>query len=157
MGAAGCFIYFCFSVKPPKLRLYDLLKTPDTSNVFSPLYFTQDVNRSCVVSFIMFVQEDELESQKQQQMVLLQELEEQKAKLEQMLLEAQQEREDLKAAVSQDVPTQQPDVPVRDREVTHRVEHWLNFKALIWSFSSYLNLKMDVKMSSALYVYFSDA
>ncbi|XP_042342950.1 centrosomal protein of 295 kDa [Plectropomus leopardus] len=54
--------------------------------------------------------EEELEREKQQQVVLLQELEEQKAKLEQLLLEAQQEREDLKA-------TYQPEVPVRDQEV----------------------------------------
>ncbi|XP_044209509.1 centrosomal protein of 295 kDa [Thunnus albacares] len=66
--------------------------------------------------------EVELERQKQQQIVLLQELEEQKAKLEQMLLEAQQEREDLKAAVTQEVPVNQPEVPVHDQEVTHDVE-----------------------------------
>ncbi|TKS80614.1 Centrosomal protein of 295 kDa [Collichthys lucidus] len=55
--------------------------------------------------------EVELEQEKQQQVVLIQELEEQKAKLEQMLLEAQQEREHLKAAVTQEVP-------VLDQEVT---------------------------------------
>ncbi len=49
---------------------------------------------------------------------MLQELEAQKAKLEQMLLEAQQEREQLKAAVTQKVPTTHPDVPVHDQEVT---------------------------------------
>ncbi|XP_027135702.1 centrosomal protein of 295 kDa isoform X2 [Larimichthys crocea] len=53
----------------------------------------------------------ELEQEKQQQVVLIQELEEQKAKLEQMLFEAQQEREHLKAAVTQEVP-------VLDQEVT---------------------------------------
>ncbi|XP_056297464.1 uncharacterized protein cep295 isoform X2 [Pseudoliparis swirei] len=58
--------------------------------------------------------EKELDREKQQQVVLLQELEEQKAQLEQMLLEAQQEREDLKAVVTQD----QPEVPVHDQEVT---------------------------------------
>ncbi|XP_062275908.1 centrosomal protein of 295 kDa [Scomber scombrus] len=66
--------------------------------------------------------EEELERQKQQQMVFLQELEGQKAKLEQMLLEAQREREDLKAAVAQEVPVKQPEVPVHDQEVTHRLE-----------------------------------
>nr|XP_033952631.1 centrosomal protein of 295 kDa isoform X3 [Pseudochaenichthys georgianus] len=58
----------------------------------------------------------ELESEKQQQVVLLQGLEEQKATLEQMLLEAQQEREELKAAVTQEAPINQPDVPVHERE-----------------------------------------
>ncbi|XP_051254471.1 uncharacterized protein cep295 isoform X8 [Dicentrarchus labrax] len=62
--------------------------------------------------------EEELEREKQQQVVLLQELEEQKAKLEQMLFEAQQEREHLKAAVTQEVPVNQPEVPVHDQEVT---------------------------------------
>nr|XP_020479192.1 centrosomal protein of 295 kDa isoform X2 [Monopterus albus] len=62
--------------------------------------------------------EKELEKEKQQQMVLLQELDEQKAKLEQMLLEAQQEREHLKTAVTQEVPVNQLGVPVRDLEVT---------------------------------------
>ncbi|XP_029301688.1 centrosomal protein of 295 kDa isoform X2 [Cottoperca gobio] len=62
--------------------------------------------------------EEELEREKQQQVVLLQELEEQKAKLEQMLCEAQQEREDLKAVVTQVVPINQPHVPVHDQEVT---------------------------------------
>lgn len=57
--------------------------------------------------------------EKQQQVVLLQELEEQKAKLEQMLLEAQQEREDLKAVVIQKVPIiNQPEVPVHGQVVT---------------------------------------
>ncbi|XP_059187082.1 centrosomal protein of 295 kDa-like [Centropristis striata] len=61
--------------------------------------------------------EEELEREKQQQVVLLQELEEQKAKLEQMLLEAQQEREDLKAVVTQqEVSVDQPEVPVHDQE-----------------------------------------
>ncbi|XP_034385039.1 uncharacterized protein cep295 isoform X3 [Cyclopterus lumpus] len=62
--------------------------------------------------------EKELDREKQQQVVLLQELEEQKAKLEQMLLEAQQEREDLKAVVTRDEPVSQPEVPVHDQEVT---------------------------------------
>ncbi|XP_071351833.1 centrosomal protein of 295 kDa isoform X2 [Trachinotus anak] len=62
--------------------------------------------------------EEELEREKQQQVVLLQELEEQKAELEQMLLEAQQEREHLKAAITQEVPINQPDIPVHDQEVT---------------------------------------
>ncbi|XP_037631419.1 centrosomal protein of 295 kDa isoform X4 [Sebastes umbrosus] len=62
--------------------------------------------------------EQELDREKQQQLVLLQELEEQKAKLEQMLLEAQQEREDLKAAVTQRVLVNQPQVPLHDQEVT---------------------------------------
>jgi len=65
-----------------------------------------------------FCQEDELEREKQQQVLLLQELEEQKARLEQMLFEAQQEREHLKAAVSQDVAINQPEVPFCDEEDT---------------------------------------
>ncbi|XP_034095416.1 plectin isoform X2 [Gymnodraco acuticeps] len=60
--------------------------------------------------------DEELEREKQQQVVLLQELEEQKAKLEQMLLEAQQEREELKAAVTQEAPINQPEVPVHEQE-----------------------------------------
>lgn len=50
-------------------------------------------------------------------MFLLQELEEQKAKLEQMLLEAQQEKERLKAAVTQEETINQPEVPVHDHDV----------------------------------------
>uniref|UniRef100_UPI0037E8AC82 centrosomal protein of 295 kDa n=1 Tax=Semicossyphus pulcher TaxID=241346 RepID=UPI0037E8AC82 len=72
-----------------------------------------------------FVQEEELEREKQKQVVLLQELEEQKAKLEQRLLQAQQEREHLRAAVTQEepikpseVPVIQPEVPVQDQEFT---------------------------------------
>ncbi|XP_030599310.1 centrosomal protein of 295 kDa isoform X2 [Archocentrus centrarchus] len=61
--------------------------------------------------------EEELEMEKQQQMSLLQDLEEQKAKLEQMLLEAQQERECLKAAVTQEEPIIQPEVPVHVHDV----------------------------------------
>lgn len=49
-------------------------------------------------------QEEELEQEKQQQMFLLQELEEQKVRLEQMLLEAQHERERLKAAATRQRP-----------------------------------------------------
>lgn len=64
-----------------------------------------------------FLQEEELEREKQQQLVLLQELEEQKAKLEQLLHEAQQEREHLKAAVTQELPVNQPEAPVHDQEV----------------------------------------
>ncbi|KAM6931874.1 uncharacterized protein cep295 isoform 2-T2 [Lycodopsis pacificus] len=59
--------------------------------------------------------EEELDREKQQQVVLLQE---QKAKLEQMLLEAQREREDLTAVVTQDKLINQPEVPVHDQEVT---------------------------------------
>ncbi|KAK5621897.1 hypothetical protein CRENBAI_009155 [Crenichthys baileyi] len=59
--------------------------------------------------------EAELELQKRQQILLLQELEEQKAKLEQMLQEAQQEREHLKAAVSQEALLLQSHVPVQDQ------------------------------------------
>ncbi|XP_069569106.1 uncharacterized protein cep295 [Brachyistius frenatus] len=62
--------------------------------------------------------DEELEREKQQQMFLLQELEEQKVKLEQMLLEAQQEKEYLKAAFTQEIPTNQAEVPVYDQEVT---------------------------------------
>ncbi|KAM8905077.1 uncharacterized protein cep295 isoform 2-T2 [Spinachia spinachia] len=61
---------------------------------------------------------DELDQEKRQQVVLLQELEEQKAKLEQMLLEAQQEREDLKAVVTRDKPLNPPELPVHDQDVT---------------------------------------
>lgn len=50
-------------------------------------------------------------------MFLLQELEDQKAKLEQMLLEAQQEKERLKAAVTQEETINQPEVPVHDHDV----------------------------------------
>ncbi|XP_010775572.1 centrosomal protein KIAA1731 homolog [Notothenia coriiceps] len=60
--------------------------------------------------------DEELEREKQQQVVLLQELEEQKAKLEQMLHEAQQEREELKAAVTQEAPINQPEVPIHEQE-----------------------------------------
>ncbi|XP_063763010.1 centrosomal protein of 295 kDa isoform X1 [Eleginops maclovinus] len=60
--------------------------------------------------------EEELEREKQQQVLLLQDLEEQKAKLEQMLREVQQEREDLKAAVTQEAPINQPEVPVHEQE-----------------------------------------
>lgn len=84
------------------------------------------------------MQEEELEREKQQQVVLLQELEEQKAKLEQMLHEAQQEREHLKAAVTQEAPANQPEVPVHDQEVTSitpgpatEVGPCLNFKAVL--------------------------
>lgn len=52
------------------------------------------------VSYFLFCsQQEELNKQMQEQVSLLQELEEQRVKLEQMLLEAQQERELLKAAV----------------------------------------------------------
>lgn len=68
--------------------------------------------------FLFFVQEEELEREKREQVVLLQELEEQKATLEQMLLEARQEREHLKAAVTQEVPINQSEVPVHYQEVT---------------------------------------
>ncbi|KAM6987529.1 uncharacterized protein cep295 [Tautogolabrus adspersus] len=62
--------------------------------------------------------EEELEREKRQQVVLLQELEEQKAKLEQMLLEAQQEREQLKAAVTEEVPVNPPEVLIQDQRLT---------------------------------------
>ncbi|XP_040902301.1 centrosomal protein of 295 kDa isoform X1 [Toxotes jaculatrix] len=64
-----------------------------------------------------FEEEQKKRRETQQQAVLLQELEEQKAKLEQMLLEAQQERENLKAAVTQEVPVNQPHTPVHDQHV----------------------------------------
>ncbi len=83
------------------------------------------------------VQEEGLEREKQQQVVLLQELEEQKAKLEQMLIEAQRERERLKVAVTQEVPVNQREVPVQDQEVTSvspglatEVGPWLSFKSI---------------------------
>ncbi|KAM4742446.1 uncharacterized protein cep295 isoform 3-T3 [Anableps anableps] len=59
--------------------------------------------------------EAELELEKQQQVALLQELEEQKAQLEQMLQDAQQEREHLRAAVTQEALLLQPQLPVPDR------------------------------------------
>lgn len=49
----------------------------------------------------LVVQEEDVEEEKRQQLILLQELEEQKSRLEQLLLEAQQEREQLKAEVPQ--------------------------------------------------------
>ncbi|KAG7459173.1 hypothetical protein JOB18_000196 [Solea senegalensis] len=61
--------------------------------------------------------EEELEREKQQQVVLLQDLENQKVKLEQMLLEAQQEREWLKAAAKQQVNINQPDVSEQDQDL----------------------------------------
>lgn len=67
---------------------------------------------------LLYVQEEELEREKQEQVVLLQELEEQKAKLEQMLLEAQQEREHLKAAVAQEVSTNQSGSAHSDQNIT---------------------------------------
>uniref|UniRef100_A0A673B5W7 ALMS motif domain-containing protein n=2 Tax=Sphaeramia orbicularis TaxID=375764 RepID=A0A673B5W7_9TELE len=60
--------------------------------------------------------DEELEREKQKQMVLLQELEEQKVKLEQMLFEAQKEREHLKAAVTQNLPVEPEETPVHDQE-----------------------------------------
>lgn len=71
-----------------------------------------------MLAVFVCIQEEELEREKQQQVRLLQELEEQKTKLEQMLLEAQQEREHLRAAVSRDVPVSQPEEPVRDQDIT---------------------------------------
>lgn len=67
---------------------------------------------------ILYVQEEELEREKQEQVALLQELEEQKAKLEQMLLEARQEREHLKAAVAQEVSMNRPGSPDSHQDVT---------------------------------------
>ncbi|XP_058489850.1 uncharacterized protein cep295 isoform X2 [Solea solea] len=61
--------------------------------------------------------EEELEREKQQQVVLLQDLENQKVKLEQMLLEAQQERERLKADAKQQVNVNQPDVSEQDQDL----------------------------------------
>ncbi|XP_065816078.1 centrosomal protein of 295 kDa [Labrus bergylta] len=62
--------------------------------------------------------EEELEREKRQQVVLLQELEEQKAKLEQMLLEAQQEREHLKTAVTEEIPVNPPEVLIQRQKLT---------------------------------------
>ena len=44
-------------------------------------------------------------------MVLLEDLEEQKSRLEAMLRDAQRERQDMQAAVNQDVSLQEPEVP----------------------------------------------
>lgn len=102
------------------------------------------------VCFNTFVQDVQLEREKQQQMVLLQELEDQKAKLEQMLQEAQQEREHLKAAVTQEVPINRPEVPVQDQEVTRglEVDNWLNFKALIFSQNGHKNISIFLLKSN---------
>ncbi|XP_037533826.1 centrosomal protein of 295 kDa [Nematolebias whitei] len=62
--------------------------------------------------------EEELETEKRQHMFLLQELEEQKAKLEQMLLEAQQERDRLTAAATQETILNQEEEPAWDQQVT---------------------------------------
>ncbi|XP_068601937.1 centrosomal protein of 295 kDa-like [Brachionichthys hirsutus] len=62
--------------------------------------------------------EEERQKEMQQQLALLQELEEQRARLEEILLEAQHEREALKAAVTQEVPVDQPGEPVGEQEVT---------------------------------------
>ncbi|XP_013871349.1 uncharacterized protein cep295 isoform X2 [Austrofundulus limnaeus] len=62
--------------------------------------------------------EEELEMEKRQQVFLLQELEEQKAKLEQMLLEAQQERDHLKAAVTWEMVLNGPQEPEQNQEAT---------------------------------------
>lgn len=72
----------------------------------------------CITALILYVQEEELEREKQEQVVLLHELEEQKAKLEQMLLEAQQEREHLKAAVAQEVSVNQSGSPDSHQDAT---------------------------------------
>lgn len=72
----------------------------------------------CITALILYVQEEELEREKQEQVVLLQELEEQKAKLEQMLLEARQEREHLKAAVAQEVSVNQSGSPDSHQDAT---------------------------------------
>lgn len=55
-----------------------------------------------------------------------------------MLTEAQQERERLKAAVTQEAPTIQTEVPVHDQEVTSaspglatEVGPWLSFKTIL--------------------------
>ncbi|XP_056466557.1 uncharacterized protein cep295 isoform X5 [Gadus chalcogrammus] len=52
-----------------------------------------------------------LEREKRQQMALLEDLEEQKSRLEAMLRDAQRERQDMQAAVNQDVSLQEPEVP----------------------------------------------
>lgn len=58
------------------------------------------------------VQNEELEREKLEQLVLLQDLEEQKAKLEQMLLESQQEKHQLKMVVAHEEP--QPESIISD-------------------------------------------
>ena len=49
-------------------------------------------------------------------MVLLEELEEQKSRLEGLLLDAQRQREDMQAAVNQEGPLQEPEVPAHDAD-----------------------------------------
>lgn len=60
-----------------------------------------------------FVQNEELENQKLEQLALLKDLEEQKAKLEQMLLESQQEKNQLEMVVTHEEP--QPESIISDR------------------------------------------
>ncbi|CAL8351527.1 unnamed protein product [Lota lota] len=61
--------------------------------------------------------EEALEREKRQQMALLEELEEQKLQLEGMLLDAQRQREDMQAAVNQEVPLHEQEVPAHNQEV----------------------------------------
>ena len=49
-------------------------------------------------------------------MVLLEELEEQKSRLEGLLLDAQRQREDMQAAVNQEGPLQEQEVPAHDAD-----------------------------------------
>ncbi|XP_029373987.1 centrosomal protein of 295 kDa isoform X3 [Echeneis naucrates] len=91
-------------------RLPEPAHSPQKQSTAAEGLLTDDTNTVQVCEEECQKREEELESEKQQQMVLLQELEEQKVKLKQMLLEAQQEREHLKAAVTKGVPVEQPDV-----------------------------------------------
>lgn len=60
-----------------------------------------------------FVQNEELEKEKLEQLALLKDLEEQKAKLEQMLLESQQEKNQLKMVVTHE--EHQPESIISDQ------------------------------------------
>ncbi|XP_044058281.1 centrosomal protein of 295 kDa isoform X2 [Siniperca chuatsi] len=103
---------------PESVHLPPALETTEQSTAADTLLPDVLANRIHEFEEERRKREEELEREKQQQVVLLQELEEQKAKLEQMLIEAQQEREHLKAAVTQEEPINQTEVPVHDQEVT---------------------------------------
>lgn len=95
------------------------------------------------------MQEEELEREKQQQLVLLQELEDQKAKLEQLLREAQQEREHLKA---QKLPVNQPEAPGHDQEVTSGLSTVVNQLLMLFSIGLEAGLGNFILLFETFYV-----
>ncbi|XP_068174358.1 centrosomal protein of 295 kDa isoform X2 [Antennarius striatus] len=107
------------TVEPPEpshpTPALDITKKPTAANVLLPDVPTDVIQKLTQEGK---KREEELKKEMQQQVALLQELEEQRAKLEQVLLEAQHERENLKAAVIQEVPVHQPEEPALDQEVT---------------------------------------